>query len=182
MGSETITFVGYGQASATRFGQWVRVWNCPSHFVGYSYQYTREFQKTMTNKSLLVLVVTNLQSLKDGLLALMTTIPQINTVFAAERLYFALSLAKKHQPQVIILDTSLPGIRDGIKQIKAQCSHTHLIVLVEDLQEQKDVEKSGADSVLIKGFPAQKLIDIVEELIDQSESTYPNQEGGINEN
>ncbi len=121
----------------------------------------------MTNKSILTLVVSSSGDLQNGLLALVTTIPTISAVLVAEDINLALRMVENHKPALIILDISFPDMQDVIKQIKEQCPHVHLIVLVEDTVEEKEVKKSGADNVLLKGFSAQKLIAIVENLIDQ---------------
>jgi len=122
---------------------------------------------TMTSNSILALVVSGSGTLQNGLLALVTTIPPISAVLVAEDVNSALKMVENHHPGLIILDMSLPDMQDVIKQIKEQCPHVHLIVLVEDTVEEKEVEESGVDSVLLKGFSAHKLIAIVENLIDR---------------
>ena len=139
----------------------------------------------MTNKSILALVVSSPGSLQNGLLALMTTIPQISSVLVAEEVDAALRMVENHQPALIIMDMSFPKVQEIIKQIKAQCAHIHLIVLAEDIAQQKEIESFGVDSVLLKGFSAQKLIAIVENVLDQRGGTPPvqaNTEGGTNAN
>jgi len=125
----------------------------------------------MTNKSFLALVISSPDSLQNGLLALLTTISPISALLVAEDIHSALRMVENHQPALIILDISLSNVQEVVKQIKEQCSQIHLIVLVEDTVQQKIAEESGADGVLIKGFSAQKLIAIVESLIDQREDT-----------
>jgi DNA-binding NarL/FixJ family response regulator len=81
------------------------------------------------------------------------------------------------------LDMPIPEVKEVIRQIKELCPQIHLIVLVNNVKGQKDAEELGVDSVLLKGFSAQKLVDIVEKLIDQRGSTSPNQinkKGGTN--
>ncbi len=113
-------------------------------------------------KPVLALVLSSSGDLQNGLLALMTTIPQISAVLAAEELSSALRLIENHQPALIILDGKYPKLKEVIKNFKTLCPQTHLIVLAEDISQQKEAKEFGADSVLIKGFPAQKLIEIVE--------------------
>jgi DNA-binding NarL/FixJ family response regulator len=137
----------------------------------------------MTKLPALTLVVSNSGSLQNGLLALLTTIPQINPVLAEEELSSALRFAENRQPALAILDMSIPEVKEVSKQIKELCPQIHLIVLVNNVEGQKDAEELGVDSVLLKGFSAQKLVDIVEKLIDQRGSASPNQinkEGGTN--
>jgi DNA-binding NarL/FixJ family response regulator len=115
-------------------------------------------------KTVLTLVVSNAGSLQNGILALLTTIPQISPVLADEELGTALRLVENHRPALAILDVAMPEVKEIIRQIKEACPQTSLIVLVNNVREQKDVEELGVDGVLLKGFPAQKLIDIVERL------------------
>ena len=60
----------------------------------------------MTKKTILALVVASSTSLQNGLLALMTTIPQVRTIFVAEGFYAALRMVENHQPALIILDSA----------------------------------------------------------------------------
>jgi len=140
----------------------------------------------MTNKSVLALVVSSPGSLQNGLLALMTTIPKISSVLVAEDVEASLRMVENHQPALIILDMSLPKVQETIKQIKTQWAQIHLIVLVEDIAQQKEIEVFGVDSVLLKGFSAQKLIAIIENLIEQRGDTplpqIGTEEGGTNAN
>ena len=133
--------------------------------------FRRKTTITMTNKSVLALVVSSSGVLQNGLLALMTIIPPISAVLVAEDINSALRMVENHQPALILLDMSLLDMQDAIKQIKELCPHIHLIILVEDIKQQKEAEESGVDSVLIKGFSAQKLVAIVENIIDRREDT-----------
>jgi DNA-binding NarL/FixJ family response regulator len=145
--------------------------------------FQRKTTMTMTNQSILTLLVSGSGLLQDGLLALMTTIPPISAVLVAEDFESALRLVENHQPALVILELSSLQVQDDLHEIKAQCTHVHLIVLVEDIAQQKEIEASGADTVLIKGFSAQELIAIVENIIDYREDTPPVQakaEGGTN--
>ena len=78
-----------------------------------------------------------------------------------------------------------PDLQDVIKQIKEQNPHIQLIVLAEDIVQKEEVKACGADSVLLKGFPAQKLSTIVENIVDCQEDTptvHAYTEGGTNAN
>jgi len=125
----------------------------------------------MTKKSNLVLVVSKAGDFQNGLLALMTSIPPTSTVLVAEDAGSALRMVKNHHPALIILDLSSTQALDVINQIKAQWARIHLIVLAEDIKQQKEAEACEADNVLLKGFPAQKLIEIVEKILDPKEDT-----------
>jgi len=137
----------------------------------------------MIKKPALTLVVSNAGSLQNGLSALLTTIPQISPVLADKELGTVLRLVEIHQPALAILDLSIPEVKEVVRQIKELCPQIQLIVLVNNVQGQKEAEELGLDNVLLKGFSAQKLVDLVEKLINQRGSTSPNQthmEGGTN--
>ena len=139
----------------------------------------------MTKKQILALVVSSPGSLQNGLLALITTIPQISSVLVAEEVDAALRMVENHQPALIIMDVSLPKVQDVIKQVKAQYTQVHLIILADDIAQQKEIEAFDVDSVLLKGFSAQKLIEILENVLSRQEYTPPvqaNGKGGMNAN
>lgn len=145
--------------------------------------FRRENSITMTNKPILALVVSSSGTLQNGLLALITTIPSISAVLVAEDVKSTLRMVENHQPALVILDMSSLEVQDVINEIKNQWPHISVIVLAEDITQQKVAETSGADSVLLKGFPAHKLITIVETVFDRREDTLlfqENTEGGTN--
>ena len=153
------------------------------HIYKYEDHFRRETTINMTNKSVLALVVSSSGVLQNGLLALMTTIPQISAVLVAEDINSTLRMVENHQPALILLDMTLPDMQEVIKQIKEQCPRIHLIVLAEDITQQEQAKASGADSVLLSGFSAKKLLAIVENTINCQENTPPvqaNTEGVTN--
>jgi DNA-binding NarL/FixJ family response regulator len=125
----------------------------------------------MIQKSIIALVVSSSDDLQNGLLALMTTIPPISAVLVAEDKKSTWRIINNHQPALIIMDMSLRKVQDIIKQIKTQQPQIHLIVLEDDLPQGKDMEALGADRVLIKGFPPQKLIEVIEDFIAELKTT-----------
>ncbi len=137
----------------------------------------------MTNKSVLALIIAGPGALQNGLLALITTVPQISAALVAEDASSALRMVENHQPALIILDMSIPKVGDVVRQIKTQYPNIHLIVLAEDTAQEKEGEACGVDSVLLKGFSAQKMIALIEGLLDQrvnTPSVQSDTEGGMN--
>ena len=124
----------------------------------------------MKNKSILVLVVACPGPLQDGLLALMTTIPQISAVLVAEEAKAALRIVENHQPSLVILDYALRNGQILIQDIHTQWPRIQLILMVEDHDQEREVQELGGENVLLKGFSAQKLVDIVENFIEVRES------------
>ena len=119
----------------------------------------------MTKKSILALVVSSSGAFQNGLLALTTTISSISAILVAEDTKSAYRMIENHQPALIIMDVSLPKVQDVIKQIKTQWPQIHLIVLADDLTLGKDLEVLGVNRVLIKGFPPQKFVEVIEDFI-----------------
>ena len=121
----------------------------------------------MTKQSILALVVSSSGDLQNGLLALMTTIPQISAVLVAEDVNSSLRMIENHKPAVVIMDISLPEIQHAIGQLKEQYPQIHLILLVEDIDQKKEIEEFQVDNVFIKGFSAKKFITVIENLIER---------------
>jgi DNA-binding NarL/FixJ family response regulator len=139
----------------------------------------------MTDKTILALVVSSAGLLQNGVLALMTTIPQISAVLVAEDINSAKRMIENHQPTLIVMDMTLSKAKVVIKKIKVQYPHIHLIILAEDIEQQKQVEALGITSVLLKGFSPEKFITTVETIINYQEETaqiQANTEGGLEAN
>jgi DNA-binding NarL/FixJ family response regulator len=116
----------------------------------------------MTNRSMLALVISTGETIHNGLLALLTTIPCVSSVLVAQELEASLKLAESHQPAVIIMDMTFLEVQEVIGSMKEICSQAYLIIFVDDMDEKDQAQKIGADSVLIRGFQAKELIDIIE--------------------
>ena len=118
-------------------------------------------------KPTLALIATRPGPLQNGLVALMTTMPQVNAVIVAEEAASALRMIADHLPSLVLLEMALPGEGTGtvLKQIKATWPLTRCIVLANDVRQQQEAEAAGADIVLLKGFPAAKLIAAIERLL-----------------
>jgi len=131
----------------------------------------RENVEKTVAKPTLALIATRPGSLQSGLVALMTTMPQVNAVIVAEEAVSALRMVAEHLPTLVLLEMALPGeeTRTVLKQIKVTWPLIRCIVLADDVRQQQEAKTAGADVVLLKGFAAAKLIATVEELLSQKE-------------
>ena len=122
-------------------------------------------------KPTLALIATRPGPLQNGLVALMTTMPQVNAVIVAEEAASALRMIADHLPTLVLLEMALPGEGTAtlLKQIKATWPLTRCIVLANDVRQQQEAEAAGADVVLLKGFPAARLIAAIERLLSDEE-------------
>ena len=102
----------------------------------------------MTHKSILVLVVSPPGPLQDGLLALMTTIPQINTVLVAEEANTALRIVENHQPVLVIIEYSTRHGQKLALEINTRWPQIQLILIVEDHHQEREAQEFGVENVL----------------------------------
>ena len=123
---------------------------------------------TVKKKPVLALIIAAPSPLQDGLLALITTSDQISAVFMAEEVSVALRMVKDHRPNLVLLDSYLPGSQTVLERIKSQWPQTRCIVLVGSVEQEQAVKE--ADAVLIEGFSPSHLLATIEDLLAHSEN------------
>lgn len=136
-------------------------------------------REEMTSKSVLALIAVVPGTLQNGLMALMTTTPQISTLLVAEEASSVLRMVKDHRPALILMDMDFPDAQMLLEQIKSSWSFIRCILLVDSVDQEKEAE--NADAVLIKGFAAEKFFATIEDLFYQGETdsqSEPNSEDG----
>lgn len=113
-----------------------------------------------------VLIVANPGSLQQGLRALLTVLHDVQ-VLVANDMSSALEIAEGHSLSLLILDHDMNGddVQEKVNLIKARWTNIHWIVLINDEQQRQQVQELEADIVLIKGFPADKLIRVIKEVL-----------------
>ncbi len=118
----------------------------------------------MSKQVTLALIVARPGPLRNSLLALMTTMPQIEILAETSDPSALLRMGTEIQPHVVLLDADLPEeqVCAALRQINKEWSQTRSIVLVKDSQQQQTVQAAGADVALLKGYPAAKLIAAIE--------------------
>ncbi len=104
--------------------------------------------------------------MRDSLYALLKAVSHIQVIGCADDGATALSLVTEHEPDLVLLDTNLAKAQVGstLEQIKAMRPQTRCIVLVDSAQQRQLAETAGADATLIKGFRANKLVEVIERL------------------
>jgi DNA-binding NarL/FixJ family response regulator len=119
----------------------------------------REMTKDCAS-ALSALIVAKPGPLRDGLRALMIAMPQIGAVDEVNDFSSALKMVFEHRPTLVLLDV---GLISGdtwmtIRQAKARWPKARCILLADDVQQHQEAEAAGADAVLLKGFPAARLV------------------------
>jgi DNA-binding NarL/FixJ family response regulator len=119
----------------------------------------------------LALIAARPGSLQDSLVALMTTMPQVNAVLIAEDAASALRTMAQHRPALVVLEMDL-RTEEGLtplQEIGTRWPSAWCIVLVDDIEQQREAESAGANEVLIAGFPAAQFIAAIEGLLSREE-------------
>jgi DNA-binding NarL/FixJ family response regulator len=116
----------------------------------------------------LVLVVAMPGIVQEGLQALLSIIPDVEVLVATD-CASALETVERDIPSLVIVDEEGPedSAPTVINRVKASWPDINCIALVGDEQQREQAQEAGDDLVLIKGFPAAKLIATIEELLSE---------------
>lgn len=117
-----------------------------------------------TKPTILILAIPgNLQTSLQMLLSLLNDVAVLVTGECSS----VMQIIEKHIPSLVIMEFDLPGENMPIvaKLIKERWPKIPCLVLVDDEQQRQQAKGTGADLVLVKGYPASKLITAIEELL-----------------
>jgi DNA-binding NarL/FixJ family response regulator len=105
--------------------------------------------------------------MREGLRALLRTIPRIEMVEQVDYGSAALAVITRERSTLVLLDSSLPSEEMwlALKQIKAEWPQTQCIVVADTLRQQDVAQTSGADKVLLKGFATETLFVTIDEVL-----------------
>lgn len=121
----------------------------------------------------MALIVAKPSQFREGLQAMLASIPQIKQVSQVDDAASALRMVAQHSPALILLDfdlSSSDALAVALKQIKALWPESRCIALVHNEPEYQLAKAAGADVVVMKGVPAAQLFIIVKELLSQPET------------
>jgi DNA-binding NarL/FixJ family response regulator len=116
-----------------------------------------------------VLVVDDHAIVRGGLRALLATTPDLRVVGEAAGAEEAVRLAAEHQPDVVLMDLSMPGT-DGVRATTAVlAAHpaAHVLVLTS-LAEQRwilDALEAGAEGYLLKHSEPEVILSGIREVV-----------------
>jgi len=115
----------------------------------------------------IALIVVRPGPLRNSLQTLMASMPQIQIVAESRNVSALLRLGAQLPPDLVLLEAALPGneVCAAVSEIKARWAGTRTIVLVENAGQQREAQAAGADAVLYQGFPAARLIAVIEDLL-----------------
>jgi len=120
------------------------------------------------NEPTRVLVVEDQPRILRPLLELLEGFPSLRIVGAALSGEEAVTLAGELKPEVILCDLGLPGISgiEVIRQVKARDPAIEFLVFTVFEEEEHVIGaiRAGASGYLLKGAPAPKIVEAIEEV------------------
>jgi DNA-binding NarL/FixJ family response regulator len=113
------------------------------------------------------LIVAQPGPLRDSLRTFLMSLPQVKMVRLVEDIPSALQVVTEHNPDLVLVDANLPdnGVLHIPGKLKAMQAQSRCLILVDTTQQQRKAIAAGADTVLVKGVPAAKLFETIEELL-----------------
>ena len=120
------------------------------------------------------LLIARPSPLQIGLHALLISMPQIQIVHKADDLAAATDMMIAPPPVLVVVDGDVSKeIGLTVRRLRFTWPQARCVLLANDAQQEKTASAAGADAVLLKGFPAPKLIALLVRLLGQ-----PQSEGG----
>jgi two-component system NarL family response regulator len=122
----------------------------------------------MKEAKIRILVADDHPIVRDGIISIVEVEKDMRVVAQAEDGIKAVELAKKHQPDIILLDLRMPGL-DGL-EVVAQIQSLRLpskVIVLTTFESERDVHlalKSGARSYLLKDTPREILLDTIRQV------------------
>jgi len=121
----------------------------------------------------LALIAAPPDPLRYSLQALLARLPQIDSVQSVEDTRSMLAVLTATPPKLVVLDVNLSGdeTRPVLPQIKTIAPRARTVVLVDHIDQQQALQATSADLVLLKGYPAADLFNIIERLLAQEDQS-----------
>lgn len=122
------------------------------------------------SQATIALVIAQPGPLRNSLMTLLSTLSKIEIVAEANDFSMLNRISEDWQPDLIVLEACVQenGLPQAIQQINRIWSETRAIALVDTNDQHQKAEAAGADAVLMKGFRADRLVEIIEELLSDT--------------
>ncbi len=134
-------------------------------------------------RAMSLLLVARPGRMRDGLQALLRTMPEIEIVEQADTPSEALTPISRQLPVLVLLDSSLDlgEMLSLLMQVKGSCPETRCIALVENGQQQDAVTEAGADAALVTGFSTEILRATINEAVRPANKITEAEEGAVHD-
>ncbi len=116
---------------------------------------------------MLALIVVKSDALRDSLVTLLKTMPQIEAVACAQDATSARKLIDHQHPAFVVMDTNATQEEtwELLHELKRIWPQTVSLVLADTVQHQERARGEGVPHVVLKGYPAQQLSSTIELLL-----------------
>lgn len=117
-----------------------------------------------------MLLVAKPGQLRDALQSLVSVMPGLDNLVAADTGLLALNVMRKVQPTLVLVGSGLPDAEVGelLRQIKAKWPEIGCLVLTDSAQERRQALAAGADGVLPVGSSAGQLFSAINKILEDS--------------
>ena len=117
-----------------------------------------------------LMIVAEPGRLRDGLQALLDAFGASEEAVVVDGGPSALEAIRNGQPDLVILDSYLLGVAtaDFVRAIKQERAQVYCVVVADRLGQFKAILDAGADKVLLKGFSAAELSEVVEQALGRA--------------
>lgn len=116
---------------------------------------------------MIVLLVVRPGPLRDGLNALLSSMPEVQLVAQANDASAAIDFCQGRPLELVIMEIK-PGDRDlltKVSDIKALCSKGEVIALIHDEEDWEPAEAAGVDLIIRVGIRAVELRERIAEAV-----------------
>lgn len=119
--------------------------------------------KSAVEDSVAVLIVAKPGPLRDGIQALVSTMPQVETIREIDDSPLTLMADFDGFPDLVLLSCRADGglVRSMVEQVKARWPRSRCITLAGSVEQQQEAELAGADAVVLNGLSPQKLLKTI---------------------
>lgn len=127
-------------------------------------------QSKIPEKSISVLIIAAPGGLQDGLSALISVLPDVDQIYHEASIVEALRISSQQRPRLVLLDADLLGdsMVDSLITLKTHYyPEPKYFVLASDVRQEQLAKSAGVDGVLLKGYPAEKLLATIEALLNR---------------
>ena len=121
----------------------------------------------MSGNASSVLIVASPGELREGLQALLATLAQVGQILVANDGAGALSAIEQSCPDLLVVDGDIQAsnVQRLLERIREECRDSKCLVLVDGQAQLREAVSTGADRVVLKGYLASQLLQMVFELI-----------------
>jgi DNA-binding NarL/FixJ family response regulator len=132
---------------------------------GLKFRWKLQFEKDRMAELIQIMVVDDHHIVRQGLVALISTLPDMKVIAEAADGVQAVELHRKHRPDITLMDLRLPNKNgvDAITEIRREFPGARIIVLTT-FDGDEDIYRAlqaGAKGYLLKGMNADELTEAI---------------------